>query len=296
MRRIKKSIPEKIVDILIYTGFIMFTFVCTYPFYYLLINSFGTPEDVINGIYLLPPKFTLMNYRIIFASSTILNAIKISGLRTIIGTVASLAVTSFFAYLVTKNNLPCRKLMYRIIIVSNYISAGLIPGYMLYTALGLKNNFLVYIIPNLIYSFNVVLIKTYMESIPASLEESAKIDGAGFVKIFYSIIIPMSVPILAAIAVFSAVDQWNTWRDNLYFANTKELKTLPYYLYGVMQQAGASGLTRNAGLVITDSARLPNPMSIKIAVTMVSVLPIMMVYPLMQRFFVKGLMLGAVKG
>ena len=238
----------------------------------------------------------MMNYRIIFSSSTVINAIKISGLRTIIGTFVSLNVTAFIAYLVTKKTLPYRKVMYRIIIISNYLSAGLIPGYMLYTTLGLKNNFLVYIIPNLIYSFNVVLIKTYMESIPASLEESAVIDGAGFLKIFYRIIIPMSVPILAAIAVFSAVDQWNTWRDNLYFANTKELKTLPYYLYGVMQQAGASGLSRNAGLVISDSSKLPNPMSLKIAVTMVSVLPIMMVYPLLQRYFVKGLMLGAVKG
>lgn len=292
----RKSILDTIFDILIYIGFALFTLICTYPFYFLLINSFSSAQDVINGVYLFPNKITLENYAMIFSTPKALNAAKISALRTIAGTIITINFSSFFAYLVTKNKLPYRKFMYRFVIMSMYISAGLIPWYVLMMKLGLKNNFLLYIVPVIIQPYFIVLIKTYIESIPVALEESALIDGAGLLTVFYRIIIPMSLPILAAVMVFNAVTQWNGWQDNLYLANTSSLKTLQLYLFEIMQQNMGQILSQSTTIVVTDSLKKTNPMSLKIAITMVTVVPIMLVYPLLQRFFIKGIMLGAIKG
>ena len=164
--------------------------------------------------------------------------------------------------------------------------------------LGLKNNFLLYVLPTAVGAFFVVLIKAYIESIPPAVEESAEIDGAGFFTVFFRIIIPLSIPILACVSVFCAVNQWNSWTDNFFLVNDKNLTTLQYLLYGLLKAnmadlmhaaGGSPGGGMNPGTQIT-------PAGLQYAMTVVTVLPIMLVYPIMQRFFIKGIMLGAVKG
>lgn len=169
-----------------------------------------------------------------------------------------------------------------------YFTSGLIPWYMLMVKINFKNSFLLYVLPGAISAFYVVLIKTYVESLPASLEESASLDGAGTLTIFFKIILPVCKPVLACVAVFGAVWQWNSWSDNMFLVTDAKLQTLQYLLYRMMQSASMSD-------AITGQTSI-QPMAIRLTMTFITILPILLVYPFMQRFFVKGIMLGSVKG
>jgi putative aldouronate transport system permease protein len=163
--------------------------------------------------------------------------------------------------------------------------------------LGLKNNFLLYVLPSAVTAFYVILVKTYIEQLPASLEESAKIDGAGPFRIFFSIIAPISLPIIATVAIFSAVGQWNTWQDNLYLVNVRNLQTLQLLLYNYLNTATATGdVSRMSAMALIANARSVSPTSLRMTMSMITVFPILLVYPFMQRYFIKGIMLGAIKG
>ncbi len=178
-----------------------------------------------------------------------------------------------------------------------YINAGLIPSYILMKFLGMINTFWIYIIPGLVGAFNLILIKTYIEQLPASLEESAMIDGAGYFRIFIRMIFPLSMPIIATVTVFVAVGQWNTFTDNLIYVSNEKLRTLQLMLYVVlnrtteaMQNVRTDQVSRNIFLV------QPTPTTIRMTITMIATLPIIFVYPFLQKYFVKGIMLGAIKG
>jgi len=207
-------------------------------------------------------------------------------------------LTSIFAYLVTKKEMIGRKFVYRFVIITMYMGAGLIPWYLTMKAYGLRNSFLVYILPSMVNAFFLILIKTNIESLPASLEESAAIDGSGFFSTYFKIIFPLSKPILATVAVFSAVGHWNTWQDNFFLVTTSKLQTIQLIMLSYLRQAQSLansmkfGTTAQAsGVFITMS-----PESIRMTIVVVSTLPILLVYPFFQRYFTKGIMMGAVKG
>ncbi|WP_169090549.1 carbohydrate ABC transporter permease [Paenibacillus sp. PL91] len=286
-----------IFEFLNYCILLVFVLLCIYPFYYILIYSLSSPQEAIKGVYLLPDHITFYNYSQIFKLDNITGAFAISVLRTVLGTIATVFCSTLCAYIVTKQELYFRKFIYRYIVITMYFNAGLIPWYITMKAVGLQNNFLLYILPTAVAAFYIILLKTFIEQLPASLEESAMLDGASYFTIFQKIIFPLSMPIVATIAVFSAVAQWNSWTDNYFLVTADHLQTLQMILYNYLNEAQVLASSSNINMEdVGNSLKKMTPESIKMTITMVVTLPIMLVYPFMQRYFVKGLMLGAIKG
>ncbi|QHT61479.1 carbohydrate ABC transporter permease [Paenibacillus lycopersici] len=283
-------------DIVNYGIQIIFTLLCIYPFYYIFIYSVSDPQQALKGVILLPKQLTFVNYTHIFRLDNMLHSFLISVLRTVIGTIVTIACSSWFAYAVTKNELYGRTVIYRFLIVTMYFNAGLIPWYITMKELGLKNNFLLYILPFAVVAYYVILLKTFIEQLPQALEESAMIDGAGYFRIFTSVIVPLSTPIIATIAVFASVSQWNTWTDNYFLVSADNLQTLQLILYNYLTDAQQIVNSSNLQDLNRGLATKISPESIRITITMVVTLPVMLVYPFLQRYFVKGIMLGAIKG
>lgn len=285
----------KLFDLINYTFMAVILVCCVYPFYCLVISSFSDPKQVESWFLIFPTNVTLNSYKEIFGNNRIIQPIFISFLRAFAGTVITLICCSMFAYLVTQKLLPFRKTIYKYVVVTMYLNAGMIPWVITMVTYGLKNNFWVYVVPTALSAYYIILIKTYFESIPAELEESARMDGAGFFTIFFKIILPVSGPIIGAIAMFSAVSQWNAWYDNLMLVQDNDLKTLQLMLYQIIQ---------NMKVVMNDpktagTAQImnrPSILSVRSAVATLTVIPILCVYPFMQRYFASGIMVGAVKG
>ena len=193
-----------------------------------------------------------------------------------------------------------RKLWYRFVILTMYFNAGIIPWYITMKNLHLTNNFLAYVLPALVSPFNIILVKTYVESTPKELQDAAEIDGAGTLRVFASVVLPIIKPILATVAIFTAVGQWNSFQDTLLLMTDTKLHTLQFVLYQYINQASslASLLTSNAGSEAIQQAlsTAQTATSVRMTVTIIVVTPILLVYPFFQRFFVKGIMIGAVKG
>ena len=202
------SNQKRVLLIINYTIVILAAILCIYPFYYLVIYSLSDPNLVTRGVYLFPKGFTLYSYEWVLGGSNIGPAFLVSGSKTLIHTMFCLAGSSLFAYLMTKTEMLGRKFVYRFVIITMYLDAGLIPWYMTMKSYHLYNNYWLYIIPGIINAYYIILIKTFIEQIPSSLEESAKIDGAGFLRVYRSIILPLSKPILATIAVYASVGAW----------------------------------------------------------------------------------------
>jgi ABC-type sugar transport system, permease component len=250
-----------------------------------------------NAVILLPSGFTWRNYVEILKLNSIFNAFGVSVARTIIGSFLTVIISSMFAYALTKNELTARKQIYRITVLSMYINAGLIPWYIIMYNLGMKNNFLAYVLPGAVNVYLMILVKTYIEQIPPSLEESAIIDGAGYMKIFWVIIFPLCKPVIAAISVFSAVGQWNSWQDNFFLISNKNLQTLQLTLLNYLRQSEALSIEASKGNNVSGLINgYVSPMSIRMTITMVVAIPVIMVYPFLQRYFIKGIMMGAIKG
>lgn len=279
---------DRAVNIVIGAILFLFALICIYPLYFVAINSFSSPDEVTKGVYFLPRGITLENFDYVFETPLIFTGVIVSVSRTVIGTLLNVLFCGFLGYMVTVKDLPFRKWIYRMVVATMYFTSGLIPWYMLMVKINFKNSFLLYVLPGAISAFYVVLIKTYVESLPASLEESASLDGAGTLTIFFKIILPVCKPVLACIAVFGAVWQWNSWSDNMFLVTDAKLQTLQYLLYRMMQSASMSD-------AITGQTSI-QPMAIRLTMTFITILPILLVYPFMQRFFVKGIMLGSVKG
>lgn len=293
----KVKLPRLIFDIFNHIGLIGFSLITILPFYYVAIYSFSTPSDAARkGLFLLPQNFTLVNYTKIFEKVDLIHPAFISVSRTLLGTIIMIFATSLFAFLVTQKALPFRKLIFRMVVVTMYIDAGIIPKYLLMNKIGLTNNFLVYIIPTAIVGFNLILVKTYIESIPGSLEESARIDGAKPLQVFWHIILPLCKPIIATIAVFGAVSQWNQWFDNFIYADIPELQTLQLVLLGFLRDLSASQLSAADVASGNFTVSEISTKSIQMTITFIVTIPIMLIYPRMQKYFVNGIMIGAVKG
>lgn len=296
----KRTVGEKIFDHLNTVCMILFGIVTIYPFIYILAISLNDGGDAMRGgIYFYPRVFSLDSYKLIFSDPELYSAATVSILRTIIGTVSALVCTTMVAYAFTKKDqIPGGKLMYLIFIITMFINGGLIPTYMLYRWIGIYDTFAVYVLPGLVGAFYMVIMRTFFMQIPKEMQESAVIDGANDFQIYLRIIIPLSAPILATIGLFVAVKHWNSWYDTLFFTSgRKGLITLQYKLMEIINRAEASQLMsdmekklrRYAGNTVTTE-------SVKMAITIVSTVPILCVYPFLQKYFVKGIMIGAIKG
>ena len=296
-----KSTPGDIVfNMINYTIFTIFTLACIFPFYYLFINTISDNDLVVKGVINFVPRgINLNNYKTLLSVSDLGNALIVTIARTVIGTALMVMASGLVGYLVTKKELWGRKFWYRFLIITMYFNAGTIPWFMNMQMLGLTNNFLAYIIPGIVAPYNIILVKTYIESIPAELEESAEMDGASYMTVFRKIIWPLSKPILATIAIFGAVGNWNSFTDSLMLMQSAPtLYTLQHRLYIYLNQASNLGALMKSGGVVSDAA-IKSAMSgkvIKYTISMVTVIPILLVYPFMQRYFEEGIMLGAVKG
>ena len=297
---LRRSPAECVMDVVNVVFLTLVMLICVFPFYYLFINTISDNNLSNRGLILLYPRgIHFENYVQVFKISGIMQATLISLARTVLGTACSVAASAFLGYLLSKQNMLGHKIVYRFIIITMYFNAGIIPWYMNMMNLHLLNNFWVYIIPYIVVPYNIILIKTYMEGISPSLEDAAQIDGAGYMVRFSRIVLPVCTPILATTAIFSAVGQWNSFQDTLFLVSKPELYTLQFLLYRYMNEADAlASIIKSAGSseMLTNLTITQTPTSIKMTVSMIVVLPILMVYPYFQRFFIKGIMIGAVKG
>ena len=301
--RRKTLLSNVIFDVIIYLTLAFVVLITVYPFWNTLALSFNDGLDSLKGgIKLIPRKFTLRNYTNIFETDYIFKAGLISVSRTILQTVLNVFCTSMLAYSLSRKEFVLKKSLTAVIVISMYVNAGLIPGYMLTKKLGLLNNYLVYIIPNLIDAFNFILVRTYINGLPDSFVESARIDGANEFKIFLQIIMPLIIPSIAMTCLFVAVNAWNSWFDTyLYTSGKKNLHSLQYVLMSFLQasqQQSNSASNANALAVAAASgasAAQVTPVAIRASITIVATVPILIVYPFVQKYFVTGMTIGGVK-
>lgn len=290
--RHKMSRGDLTYQIVAITIFVIIGILCAYPFYYLMICTVSDSQAVALGqITLLPKGFSFDNYIQVMKIQNLGNSLKISVLRTVFGTAICLLVTSYMAYFFTKEDMWGRKFWYRMVVVTMYFSAGMIPGYLNNKMLGLINTFWIYIIPGMLSVYNMILIKTSIESMPPDLEEAAYLDGAGYMTRFIRVVLPLQKPILATVGLFSAVHHWNDFFTTKLYITKPALYTLQFQLYELLNQitAAAEQITDDRDLTIT-------PAGIRLTLTAVVTIPIMLVYPFIQKYYVKGIMVGAVKG
>jgi len=299
--KMKMSFGDRMVGVVCYIIFTIAAILCVYPFYYIIINSLSANDISARGDVIFWPKgLHFHNYTSAFRIDGLFQAMKISILRTAIGTVCTVFASAFLGYMFTQEKMWMRKFWYRLVVVTMYFNAGLIPVFLIMKNLGLTNNFWVYILPVIVTPFNLVLTKTFVESVPKELTEAAQIDGAGVLKIFFSVMIPVIKPIMATVAIFSAVNQWNSFQDTLLYMTDTKLYPLQFVLYTYLNQASslaslAQSNSSTASLAAA-AATAQTTTSVRMTITVLVVLPIMLVYPIFQRYFVKGIMIGAVKG
>lgn len=270
-----------------------------YPFLNTIAVSFNDAQDTLRGgIGLWPRVFSLYSYQMVFKNPLMLTAAFNSVARTLLATVLSVFFASMIAYVLSRQELVGRKFITAYFVVTMYVSAGLIPTYFLIKSLGLLNNFLVYILPGMVSVFNVIVIKAFIQSLPESLTEAAIVDGAGHFRCFWSVVLPCCKPVLATVALWCAVGAWNSWFDTfLYASSADHLTTLQYEMMKLLASSMQTG--RDTSSVFgnnSEQANIITPVSIRAAVTVVASVPILVVYPFLQKYFVKGVMLGAVKG
>ncbi|MCI9664534.1 MAG: carbohydrate ABC transporter permease [Lachnospiraceae bacterium] len=299
-RKYAMSPGDILFEVLNYLVFTLFTIACIFPFYYLFINTISNNDMVLKGtINFIPRGIHLGNYLALLNVGDLSTSFLVSVTRTILGTALMVMASALVGYLVTKQEMWGRKFWYRFLVVTMYFNAGIIPVFLNMQMLGLTNSFWVYIIPGIVAPYNIILVKTYIESIPSDLEESASIDGASHMTIFRKIIWPLCKPILATIAIFGAVGHWNSFTDSLiYMQSAPNLYTLQHRLYIYLNQASNLKSLMQSGGAVSEAA-IQSALSgkiIKYTISMVTVIPILLVYPFMQRYFEEGIMLGAVKG
>ncbi|MBY0014129.1 carbohydrate ABC transporter permease [Paenibacillus sp. FSL R7-0345] len=303
---VRRSIGKGKLEPVLFTTFNTVFMICLvvvtlYPFLNTIAVSFNAGNDTIRGgIYLWPRAWTFQNYKAIFASGTIYDAFLISVARTVLSTVLNIFLTTMLAYTLSRREYVFRQPITVVFVLTMYFSAGLIPSYFLIKDLNLINSFWVYIFPSMISAFNMIVIRTYIGTIPESLMESARIDGAGDFKIFMRVVFPLCKPVLATIALFVAVGAWNSWFDAfIYTSSRQHLSTLQYELMKLLSSTMNSNSNPNVAAGVgmdQDSARaLVTPLSIRAAITVVASVPILLVYPFMQKYFVVGLNVGSVK-
>ncbi len=290
----KKSLGDRIFEICNTIFMVAFVIITLYPVLNTLAISFNDGIDTVRGgIHLIPRKFTLQNYYTVLHKQNMVTGAYITVLRTVVGTFLALVTNALLAFIVSRKRFLFKSQLSLFWVITMYVNGGLIPTFLLYKNLHLTGTFWVYVIPGTVSAFNMLVLRTYMVGLPDSLEESAQLDGAGYMTIFVKIISPLCKPVYATVALFVAVGQWNSWFDAmLYNRMSDKYTTLQYELMkllsSVMQQSGSADSARNSANSIT-------PASIRAAATIAIMLPIVCLYPFLQRYFVTGLTIGGVK-
>ncbi|MEK0314933.1 carbohydrate ABC transporter permease [Cohnella sp. 56] len=269
-----------------------------YPFMNLLAISLNDSIDTVRGgIHIWPRIWTATNYEIVFSNPQLLSATLLSLLRTVVGTLLSVTVTTMLAYTLSRRDYMLRRAINYVLVISMYVSGGLIPFYLLVKQLHLMNSFWVYILPGLIGAFNVLIIRSYFEQLPEGFSEAARIDGASDVQILFRVLVPVSMPVIATVTLFVSVGHWNSWFDNYLYNTSPSLSLLQYELMKILLQS-VSQLTGGAsatGHVDTQTLASTSPESIRATMTVIVTIPILFVYPFLQKYFIKGMTIGAMK-
>jgi len=292
----KKDIVFPVVNTIILC---LIMFITLYPVINTVAISFNDGTDALRGgIHLWPRVFSLEAYRALLNDDLIYSSFFISVSRTVITTLLNLFFTSMLAFALSRKEYVLRKPITMIMVLTMYVNAGLIPNYLLISkTLNLARSFWVYIVPTMFSCFNMIVIRTYIVGLPEALAESARIDGAGDIRIFWQIIFPLCTPVLATVALFVAVGSWNQWFDTfLYNGSKKDLYSLQYYLKMKLATTQQSANSAQATADQLKNTTQTTPVTIRCAITVVSALPILVVYPFLQRYFVTGMVLGGVKG
>ena len=280
---------------------ILFVLITLYPILNTVAISLNDGTDALRGgIYLWPRKFTWKNYLTVLQKDNLLTGAYISVARTVVGTLLALIANAILAFIVSRKRFLFKKQLSLFWVITMYVIGGMIPTFLLYKNLGMTNSFWVYVIPGMFSAFNMLVIRTYMNGLPESLEESAQLDGAGYTTIFWKITSPLCKPVYATVALFVAVGQWNSWFDTVIYTKSDNLETPQSMLMKLVKEA-----ENIKSMVETMSAKGQNvdflkaniqPNGIRVATMLVVILPIVCVYPFLQKYFVKGIMIGAVKG
>lgn len=294
----KRSLFEKGFSSVIIVVLILFGISTLYPFLYFIVLSLNDGLDALKGgIYLWPRLPTLDNYVKCFENPLILNAYLITLFRTIVGTSISALLCSMLAFALTKHKLPGRSAILFIFFFTTIFSGGLIPYYILLKQINLIGNIWVYVIPQLFNFYNIIILRTYFETIPESISESATIDGCSDVRVFFQMYIPLAIPVLATILLFIGVAHWNDWFTGTYFVQNKKLFPAATMLQNILSEASFESSTFDPNRYNSNNSRATTtPESLKMAFVVVMTLPIVCVYPFLQKYFIKGVMIGAIKG
>lgn len=286
---------EWVLDILKVVFLAIVVVVTIYPFWNIFIISINDATDAIRGgIYFLPRKLSFNSYQEILGRQTFLDSIKVSVGRTVIGTPVAVLVTSMLAFALSRKDLVARKFWNILFVFTMYFGGGLVPYYMVLKNIHLLDSFWVFIFPMAMSVYNMILVRSYIDSMPEELFEAAKIDGANDLIVYFKMILPLSKPILMTVGLFVAISQWNSWFDAYLYTSSQSLKPMQSILVEILNQY-QTGATTSAQMSNAKAGFTVTPDSIRMAATMVATLPIIMVYPFIQKYFVKGIMLGAVK-
>lgn len=283
---------EKALDYVLVVFCLLLIVITVYPFLNVLAISLNDPMDTMRNInFIIPRKFTLSNYIYIFEENNLGSAFVMSVVRTLVGTLIGVVCTAMLAYVLSRKDFYFNKPFTILFIITMYVSGGMIPEYLLLTrTLHLSNNFMVYILPGLIWVYNVILMRSFIEGLPLALQEAAKIDGANDFVIWAKVILPLCTPTIATVSLFLAVGQWNAFMDTYLYA--RDLPTLQYVLYEIMEKAT---IKIDPHAQANQLQNAVSPMSVRMAITIVATVPILIVYPFLQKYFVGGMTLGAVK-
>lgn len=280
-------------------GFLVCLFIITFfPFWHIFVLSLNDASDPTYGRFMLwPNEFSLDSYKTVLKDSEILSSILVTVGRTVIGVPLTLACISMLAYALSKRDLVGWRGINLFFIFTMYFGGGLIPTYMIVRSLNLIDSFWVFIFPGVISVFWMILVRTYMEGLPREMEEAAQMEGANDIQIFVKVILPVCTPVIATIALFSAISHWNAWYDSYIYTYAASLKTLSAVLVKILNQYQTNDMLNEAQQLANEQRKMPvSSETIRMAVTMVATLPIILLYPLLQKYFLKGMLIGSVKG
>lgn len=280
---------ERVFSIFNYTILFMGAVVCLFPFIHVLALSLSSESAIIsNKVTIFPVEMNTRAYANALGNSSLISSFKFTILLTVLGTIVNLFFTVIGAYPLSKRGLPGKNIVWIYILIAMFISGGLIPTYLVVKALGLINSIWALILPQALSTFNLIVMKTYFQTIPESLEESAKLDGCTDIGVLVKIILPLSIPIIAAMTLFYAVGHWNQFFSALIYINDSKKYTLQLRLRMMIPRDPGSLMLEG------DMAEVPRE-SLKAAAIILSILPIIFVYPWMQKYFIKGMLIGSIK-
>lgn len=290
--KVMKKKRASAFDYVLVVFFIGVIFITVYPFLNVLGISLNDPMDTMRNVnFIIPRKFTLNNYIYVFTENNLIQPFIMSVVRTLVGVFAGVLCTAMIGYVLSRKDFYFNKLFTVIFVITMYVSGGMVPEYLLLTrTLGLGNNFAVYILPGLVWVYNIILVRSFIDGLPAALQEAAKLDGANDFVIWYKIILPLCKPVLATVALFVAVGQWNSFMDTYLYA--RNLPTLQYVLYEIMEKAT---IKIDPHAAVDQIKNTVSPLSVRMAITVIATVPILLVYPFLQKYFVGGMTVGAVK-